>query len=156
MDIFNRLLAEQTPVVQINVVKLKSELTQFQKAVQPIYTYAYENAARMSEVSAANYSIISLPDTVAYLPSNSIFENIILYNDDFPDFRFVKVAPSNISTQVQLKPITVNEKKVEPLKTLPPVKQPMFTTEIPSTIADIIEQNRSREREKAGIIIKFL
>ncbi|AUQ44002.1 putative gp028-like protein [Esparto virus] len=102
MDHFEHLIAEQSVYAYLLVEQQISQLTQFQQAVQNIYSYANSGIQPLTNVNPDDYSITNLPNTIAYLPNNSIFKNILLIRSDDPDFRFVKISDEqNIFERMQ-------------------------------------------------------
>lgn len=91
------LLAEQSIFAQLLIKKKKTQPTKFQKATEDtplIYKY-FTNERPLTSIDSADYSITNLPDTVAYVPKNSIFKNVILIRSSSPDFRHIPIAPSD-------------------------------------------------------------
>nr|DBA13075.1 TPA: hypothetical protein [Oryctes rhinoceros nudivirus] len=91
------LLAEQSIFAQLLIKKKKTEPTKFQKATENtplIYKY-FTSERPLTSIDSADYSITNLPDTVAYIPKNSIFKNVILIRSSSPDFRHIPIAPSD-------------------------------------------------------------
>lgn len=102
MPLSQNILAEQNVYARLVVSRIKPTLTAFQSATiensvstRPFYSY-YGNdtnvPALTSFVNPDIYSITSLPDTVAYLPRNSIFDHLMLITSNDQDYRKLLVT----------------------------------------------------------------
>ncbi|ATY70224.1 OrNV gp028-like protein [Tomelloso virus] len=114
------LLAEQSIFAQLIVKKIKSEPSKFQLATLGKNSiYSYYSGARLTTVDPKDYSIINLPDTIEFLPKNSIFDNILLIRSSSPDYRFVPIASPTVQNESMKRAIIANDAdiKVKKFKT---------------------------------------
>lgn len=95
MNYKSLLLAEQSIFAKLVIIKKAVKLTKFQTATlsDAPHEYAHDEI-RYTDVDPDQYCISNLPDTIAFVPKNSVFDNIILIPKSSPDYRFVKIAPS--------------------------------------------------------------
>lgn len=100
MNLNNSIFAEQSPFAELIIEQKKPETSKFQESTKRLYSY-YDGTP-LTVVPVDNYTITNLPDTIAQIPKNSIFDQIKSINPDDPDFRFVKI--STIRESVDLKP----------------------------------------------------
>lgn len=102
MSLNLNILAEQNVYARLIVSKIPPRLTGFQKATidnsksaKAIYSY-YGNDASVppltENVDVNAYSITSLPDTLAYLPRNSIYDYLMLITSGDQDYRKLYVT----------------------------------------------------------------
>lgn len=127
------LFAEHSVFAQLVVVKQRSPLSPFQEATiknngNNLYIYTTTEKP-LTDVDANEYSITNLPDTIAYIPKNSQFDNIILIRSSSPDYRFIPIAQTD-SMQTALKRISVASDaniKVKRFRN-DTKKEPIFTT----------------------------
>lgn len=133
------LLAEQSIFAQLIVKKQKSEHTKFQKATENEPSiYKYTKKERLTSVNPNEYSIMNLPDTISYIPENSIFSNIILIRSTSPDYRFIPIA-SVKGSQESMKRVTIasdSDIKVKRFKSNPKKKTKIYTTKYDVRKAD--------------------
>lgn len=127
------LLAEQSVFAQLVVKKKATSPTKFQKATEnetDVYKYLTADNALTSE-DPSKYSIINLPDTISFIPQSSIFKNIILIRSSSPDYRFIRVAPSDWM-QSSLKRVSIasdSDITVKKFKPQQKTKRKIFTTQ---------------------------
>lgn len=104
MPLSQNILAEQNIYARLVVSKIPPKQTPFQTATiansesdRSIYSY-YGNDNNIPNLTlnadVNQYSITSLPDTVAYLPRNSIFDRLMLITSNDQDYRKLKVTSS--------------------------------------------------------------
>lgn len=95
MNYKSLLLAEQSIFAKLVIIKKAVKLTKFQTATLSDGPYEYaRDEIPYTNVDPDQYCISNLPDTIAFVPKNSVFDNIILIPKSSPDYRFVKIAPS--------------------------------------------------------------
>nr|WDA64596.1 hypothetical protein PIFADJLK_00026 [Oryctes rhinoceros nudivirus] len=128
------LLAEQSIFAQLLIKKKKTEPTKFQKATEntpSIYKY-FTSERPLTSIDSTDYSITNLPDTVAYIPKNSIFKNVILIRSSSPDFRHIPIAPSDWLDDPLKRVAVASDSDIKVKRFKPNLKQKktkIFTTE---------------------------
>lgn len=87
------LLAEQSIFAQLVIKHAKATQNTHQRSTinnPEVYKYAADDE-QVTPIDPTEYSIINLPDAIAYIPNNSIFGNIALIQKSSPDYRFVPI-----------------------------------------------------------------
>lgn len=87
---WGNLMAEQSVYAQLVIERRPVEQSRYQQN-NTRQSYMRNNTNPASNVDHSAYRIVNMPDTIAYVPKHSIFENIILFHTDFADFRFVPI-----------------------------------------------------------------
>jgi len=109
MDFSDHLIAEQSVYAYLNVDRQSPEQTEFQRSVNTFYKYSKDLYIRLTDVEPNNFSITNLPDTIAFLPQNSIFNNILMIRKEDPDFRFVPVSETRDVFERNMLPTIVSD-----------------------------------------------
>ncbi|AQN78578.1 ACH96158.1 unknown protein [Kallithea virus] len=133
MDYSDHLIAEQSVYAYLNVDRQEPQQSRFQESVSQFYKYSKNNATQLTNVDPNGFSITNLPDTVAFLPQNSIFNNIMMIRKEDPDFRFVPVSETRDIFERNSVPIIVSDATVTMFtpKVAAP-RQNMFTRAFPT------------------------
>ncbi|AYP97947.1 putative transposase [Mauternbach virus] len=133
MDFSDHLVAEQTIYAYLNVDKQKPEQTTFQRSVDVFYKYSKDLYTKLTDADPAEFSITNLPDTIAFLPQNSIFSNILMIRKEDPDFRFVPISETRDVFERNMLPTIVSDETLTMFapKTETPRKS-MFMNTLPS------------------------
>lgn len=103
MSLSTNILAEQSVYARLVVKRIAPVVTPFQNSTENndntnasrIYEYyALEPNLQQLTTNAntTDFSIITLPDTLAYLPRYSIFDYLLLIVDSDPDYRRLRVT----------------------------------------------------------------
>lgn len=132
---WSNLMAEQTVFASINIERIPAVQSMRQIAMTDI-AYMKNSAEPKSQLDHQQYRITNLPDTFAYVPKNSVFENIILFHAALPDFRFVpinQVTNTGIRTTDVLRPLVITD-QIQPgdsyLHLKPRITHSMFTSQL--------------------------
>lgn len=145
MMTWSNLIAEQSAFASIQIDRIAAIQNNYQQNMVDV-AYMKNNASPKSNVDHTQYRITNMPDTIAYIPKNSVFENIILFHAELADFRFV---PINRSTTMGVRttdtiPSVVINNQIQPVDSYfsakPKVTTNMFTTSLGSqqTVTDPI------------------
>lgn len=90
---YSRLRAEFAPFNQLIVERVRPIRTPLQKFIDMNSLFQYDNdGERLTDVDTNLYSIVNLPNTISYVPKNSIYQNIVTLDDQCPDYRFIQVS----------------------------------------------------------------
>ncbi|ATZ81489.1 putative transposase [Drosophila innubila nudivirus] len=132
MDFSDHLIAEQSVYAYLNVDKQSPEQTEFQRSVNTFYKYSKDLYTRLTDIEPNDFSITNLPDTIAFLPQNSIFNNILMIRKEDPDFRFVPISETRDVFERNMLPTIVSDETLTMFapKTDAPRKK-MFMNEFP-------------------------
>lgn len=136
------LLAEHSTFSRLTVVHRSPRQSIFQQATEAdnvsaemAYHYVAQFEQPITNVPYDEYTIISLPDVISYLPVNSIFSFIPTILSTSPDFRFVRVNAKRASLNISFDNITVLDRelleKQANVKTYTTPKQDLITTIYP-------------------------
>lgn len=134
MDFLELLLAEQSPFAELHVAKITPNYKGPQ--VDTVKLLGYEkdrpDATQLTDVDTSAYSITNLPNTVQYIPENSIFKYILTVREEDPDFRFVQISSTEVESQLtgpsRLSRISKSNAEVYPLK-IQTVRKNLISTE---------------------------
>ena len=132
MNTSDSLYAEQSIFASLVVKKQPPKQTIFQRATlgeTSIYNYNFIRQQQLTNIDPSIYSIINLPDTIAFIPKCSVFDNILLIRSSSPDYRFIKIASSTSKLDSLKRTSVVSDKdlKVKRFKD-DTEKQSIFTT----------------------------
>lgn len=147
------LLAEQSIFAQLVIKKQTINPTKFQTATESsssVYHYM-TNETPYTSIDPAEYSITNLPDTTAYIPKNSIFDNIILIQKSSPDYRFVRIAPSEwINSNTKVKVVAGEEIAVKRFKPNKKPKSKIYTDYYSDLNSNELESEDSSSDDNGG------
>lgn len=133
----DNFLAEESIFAEILIEHRKVEQTDYQKNIDFI-SYMHNTATSKSTVNNEEYRIINMPDTMAYIPKHSIFENIILFHSDYADFRFVPVnrVVDGLTTADNIPAYVINN-DIQPVDAPVSKRRKVGTSLITSTLSNI-------------------
>lgn len=136
---FNSLIAEHSINAGIVIERRPAEQSINQQTMTE-YDYQKDGVQPNSNVNHADYRIVNLPDTIAYIPKNSVFENIILFHSSYADFRFVPInrIKDGMKTTDNVQSVVIGSdlQPVDPYNSIQPARTSSMLTSTLDIVAD--------------------